>query len=160
MPRPIKWRKVENIPEYRYFIPTNVEDEELEENILKIEELEAVRLRDLEGLEQEECANKMEVSRQTFQRIYNEAKAKIADSLIYGKAIRVSGGNFTQNICTLVCQDCGFKWEKRVEELGEDDTQKKCPQCGSLDSRCEFDENDRFCNRRCRRKKWCCKNSK
>lgn len=159
MPRPIKWRKVENLPEYRYFIPTNVDSEDLEENILKIEELEAIRLRDLQGLEQEECANKMKISRQTFQRVYNEAKAKVADSLVNGKAIKVSGGNFTQNICTLVCRNCGFKWEKRVEELREAD-QRRCPQCGSLDCYCESDENDVFCNRRCRRRKWCCRNGK
>jgi predicted DNA-binding protein (UPF0251 family) len=52
MPRPVKWRKVAFIPGVRHFIPTGVSKCELEKNILKIEELEALRLKDYEGLEQ------------------------------------------------------------------------------------------------------------
>ncbi len=114
MPRPVKWRRIENLPEYEYFVPVNVSNCELKENIIKVEELEAIRLKDLEGLDQETCAKKMEVSRQTFQRIYNEAKMKIADSLVNGKAIRIKGGNYTQNICVFICEKCGTKWENRV----------------------------------------------
>ena len=66
----------------------------LEEVILTVEELEAVRLKDLEGLEQEECADMMKVSRPTFFRIITSARQKIADALVNGKAIRVEGGNY------------------------------------------------------------------
>ena len=98
MSRPPKWRKVEFIPNIQYFVPFDVQTNNIEENILRIEEVEAIRLKDLEGLEQEECAEKMEVSRQTFQRILNIGREKIADSIINGKAIRIEGGNFTRNI--------------------------------------------------------------
>lgn len=80
MARPTKWRKIENIPTITYFIPSDKDVAEVPENILKLEELEAIRLKDLEGLEQGECAEKMEVSRPTFQRILLSAREKIADS--------------------------------------------------------------------------------
>ena len=98
MARPTKWRKIENIPTIPYFIPSETDVAEVPENILKLEELEAIRLKDLVGLEQGECAEKMEVSRPTFQRILLSAREKIADSLINGKTIHVEGGNFTLNI--------------------------------------------------------------
>ena len=53
MARPTKWRKIEHIPAIPYFVPSETDVEELPENILKLEELEAIRLKDLEGLEQE-----------------------------------------------------------------------------------------------------------
>lgn len=144
MPRPVKWRRVELIPEYRYFVPEDIPRCELEENVLKIEELEAIRLKDLEGLDQESCAEKMEVSRQTFQRIYNSAKEKVADSLVNGKAIRVKGGNYTQNICEFVCNDCGYRWKSRVEDIQEPrNGEVKCPQCGSSGFYC--DKETRYC---------------
>ena len=104
MARPTKWRKIENIPSVLNFVPSEKETEG-PKNILKMEELEAIRLKDLEGLEQGECAEKMEVSRPTFQRILISAREKIADSPIHGKAIMVEGGNFTRNICPVKCDE-------------------------------------------------------
>ncbi len=155
MARPMKWRRVEHIPKVKYFIPAGIERRNLEENVLKIEELEAIRLRDLEKLEQEECAKSMKISRQTFQRIYNEAKRKIADSLINGKAIRVEGGHYTQNICKLSCKSCGYIWKERIEEL-EKET-KICPKCGAQDYNCVEEQSTGFCGRRCRRRGQCFK---
>ena len=66
----------------------------LEENSLTVEELEAVRLRDIERLEQNDCAAAMNISRPTFQRVLISARAKIADSLLCGKALRVKGGHY------------------------------------------------------------------
>ena len=54
MARPTKWRKIENVPAIAYFVPSDKEGPEVSENILKLEELEAIRLKDLEGLEQGE----------------------------------------------------------------------------------------------------------
>ncbi|WP_026894784.1 DUF134 domain-containing protein [Clostridiisalibacter paucivorans] len=151
MARPVKWRRVENLPQYKYFKPANIPACELEENVLKVEELEAIRLRDLEALDQESCAEKMKVSRQTFQRIYNDAKKKVADSLINGKAISIKGGNYTRNICVLVCEKCGYQWENRVEDLGKYEQEKSsCPQCGSENTTCHEPKTGRFCGRRCR----------
>lgn len=108
----MKWRKIENVPAVQFFVPAEAGLDAVPENILKIEEIEAIRLKDLEGLEQEECAEKMEVSRPTFQRILISARQKIADSLINGKAIHIEGGNFTRNICPVKCLDCGREWRK------------------------------------------------
>ncbi len=94
MPRPPKWRRVEFLPEITYFKPAGVQLKQLEEIILTVEELEAIRLKDLEGLEQEECAERMGISRPTFCRIINSARSKIADALIKAKAIRIEGGKY------------------------------------------------------------------
>lgn len=67
---------------------------ELEEAILNVDELEAVRLKDLEGLDQEECAKKMDISQPTFHRLVQAARKKVADSIVNGKALRIEGGNF------------------------------------------------------------------
>lgn len=132
MARPIKWRKIEHVPSISYFVPATEGLSELAENVLKFEELEAIRLKDLEGLDQSECAQKMEVSRPTFQRILLSAREKIADSLINGKVIHVEGGNFTQNICPVRCSNCGKEWRDCIENLDAlDDSNYLCPDCGS-----------------------------
>lgn len=150
MSRPVKWRKVSFIPGVRYFLPTGVPQYELEEVVLKIEELEAIRLKDVEGLEQEACADRMEVSRPTFQRILNTARAKVAEALINGKAIRIEGGNFTSNICPVICLSCKNEWEESFEnyrKILEGDY--SCPKCGSKDIVCRFGHGRRFCGGRC-----------
>lgn len=150
--RPTKWRKVEFIPNIQYFAPLEIDPVDLEENILKIEELEAIRLKDLEGLEQEGCAEKMEISRQTFQRVLNTAREKVADSLINGKAIKIEGGNFTRNICPVKCLECGKEWNESYENFekilkGE----YNCPDCNSKRISCARSEKKKFCRRNCRR---------
>lgn len=63
--------------------------QELEEVLLEMDEVEAIRLAHLEGMYQEDAARKMDISRQTFGRIISSAQQKIAQGLIYGKAIRI-----------------------------------------------------------------------
>ncbi len=148
--RPTKWRKVEFIPVVQYFTPCDVAENDLEENVIRIEEIEAIRLKDLEGMEQEECAEKMEVSRQTFQRILNVARAKLADSLINGKAIRIEGGNFTRNICPVKCIDCGKQWSESYENFQKIlNGQFNCPSCDSTRVVCSRKEEKKFCRRNC-----------
>ena len=150
MPRPTKWRRVEFIPGVRYFHPSGIPRAVLEENTLKIEELESLRLKDLEGLEQEECAERMGISRQTFQRIYSAARKTVADSLINGKAIRVEGGNFTRNICPVQCQSCEHEWQESFENFERIlDGSYHCPQCGSADIVCAHGRGRRFCGGHC-----------
>ncbi|HEY8463297.1 MAG TPA: DUF134 domain-containing protein [Bacillota bacterium] len=150
MPRPVKWRKVAFIPGVRYFIPTGIPKCEMAENVLKIEELEALRLKDLEGLEQEECAAKMEVSRQTFQRILITARQKVADALIGGKALRIEGGNFTSNICPVVCQNCHKEWNESYENFQKiRDGAYECPYCSSKEVICQYERGKRFCGGNC-----------
>ena len=94
MPRPPKSRKVSFLPNLTYFKPAGVPLKELEEESLRYEELEAIRLKDLQGLEQEACAKRMGVSRPTFHRIITSARNKLARALVEGKAIRIEGGNY------------------------------------------------------------------
>ena len=94
MVRPRLCRRVRCNPEVIYFKPRGIPLRELEEVILLVDEYEAVRLKDLEGLEQEECAKKMNVSQPTFHRLVLSARKKIADAIINGKAIKIEGGNF------------------------------------------------------------------
>jgi predicted DNA-binding protein (UPF0251 family) len=94
MARPFKCRRISFMPGVTYFKPAGIPMRHLEEVQLTVEELEAIRLKDLEGMEQEEGGEKMNVSRPTFQRILSSARKKIADALLNGKAIRVEGGNY------------------------------------------------------------------
>ena len=95
MPRPRRCRRVGRIPGTNYFKPAGIRMQSLEEVKLSIEEYEAIRLKDLVGLDQEECALNMGISQPTFHRLITEARKKIADALINGKAIKVEGGNYT-----------------------------------------------------------------
>ena len=152
MARPTKWRKIENIPTIPYFIPSDKNLDDIPDNILKLEELEAIRLKDLEGFEQKECAEKMQVSRPTFQRILLSAREKIADSLINGKTIHTEGGNFTRNICPVQCLDCGKEWMESYENLESIKNGKySCPECGSKRVVCRQNCKNKFCRRNC----WC-----
>ena len=93
MARPQCKRTVANIPQCVYFKPRAIPLSLLEEVILTVDECEAIRLADLEGMYQEEAANKMNTSRQTFGRIVDAAHKRVADALINGKALRIDGGN-------------------------------------------------------------------
>ena len=97
MPRKTKCRRIEFLPDVNYFKPAGIPLKFLEEVSLSFEEVEAIRLRDMEGLEQEDAAGRMNISRQTFQRILSAARQKLADALLSGKAIRIGGGNFEVN---------------------------------------------------------------
>jgi predicted DNA-binding protein (UPF0251 family) len=99
----------------------------LEEVRLGLDELEAVRMADLEGLYHEEASERMGISRQTFGNIVESARKKIADALVNGKALVVEGGRVTVMAREFTCLACAYIWpipfgEKRPE---------KCPSCGS-----------------------------
>ncbi|MBN1367377.1 MAG: DUF134 domain-containing protein [Dehalococcoidales bacterium] len=110
------WRKVSSLPLVTYFKPAGIRMDELEEVKLLIEEAEAIRLKDLEGLEQEECAQQMNISRSTFSRLLDSARHKIADALLTGKAIRIEGGNFEMAIRRFRCLE-GHEWEVPFETM-------------------------------------------
>jgi predicted DNA-binding protein (UPF0251 family) len=110
MSRPPKFRRVEYLPNITYFKPSGAPLRELDEVRLSVEEAEAIRLKDLEGLEQEEGAKKMNVSRPTFQRVLASARHKLADVLLNGKAIRIEGGNFEMTRRRFRCHR-GHEWE-------------------------------------------------
>jgi len=85
---------------------------QLAEVVLTIDELEALRLADLEGMYQEDAAAKMKVSRQTFGRIITAARKKVAEVLVQGKALRIEGGEFHAPVVRIFqCKDCGWNWQ-------------------------------------------------
>ena len=121
------WRRVDSMPEITYFKPAGVPLAHLQEVHLPVEEAEAIRLKDLEALEQEECAQKMKVSRTTFARVLGSARQKIADALLNGKAIRIEGGNFEMAKRHFRCLN-GHEWEIPFETLINEPPQF-CPTC-------------------------------
>ena len=152
MPRPVKWRRVEFIPRNRYFTPSSDTEEIPGEIVLQIEEVEALRLKDLEGLEQEACAERMEVSRQTFQRVLNSAREKVADAIIHGKAIRIAGGNYTRHICQIRCPECGRDWKESFEKYEEGPQgEYRCSYCGAGGVQCQSPPGRGFCRKNCHR---------
>ena len=148
MPRPTKLRIIGHIPESRYFMPVGIPKCRLDQVNLKLEELEAMRLKDIENLSQEECAERMKVSRQTFQLIIDEARRKVATALTMGKAVSIEGGTYTFNICRYRCESC----ENEFDEAYEKDAHI-CPQCGSKAVQCI--DSGGFCSKRCQKKPWC-----
>ena len=97
MSRPCKCRRICFVPGVTYFKPAGIPMRVLEENCLSLEEIEAIRLRDMEHLEQIKAAEAMNISRPTFQRVLSSARRKVADSLLSGKALRIEGGNYELN---------------------------------------------------------------
>lgn len=127
MPRPPKTRWVEDLPNVSLFKPAGIPMRQLGQVTLTIEEFEAIRLKDLEGLEQEECAQRMQISRPTFQRILVMAHQKIAEALVEGKAIRIEGGNYQVAKRRFRCASCGYEFE---EPFGTGrGCDMECPQC-------------------------------
>jgi predicted DNA-binding protein (UPF0251 family) len=94
MPRPRKRRFVADHPRADYFKPRGVPLNATEEVILPVEGLEALRLADVEGLEQQEAAQHMGVSRPTFSRILAHARGVVSRALVKGWALRIEGGDY------------------------------------------------------------------
>jgi len=93
-PRPRIPRRVWIEPNVTYFKPAGAMMARLETVIVAVDEFEAVRLKDHEGLDQTKAAKKMKISQPTFQRLLLSARKKIADALVNGKAIRIEGGHY------------------------------------------------------------------
>ena len=92
MPRPLRCRRIERLPVYRSFSP---DDTAATENVLMtVDEFEALRLLDKEGLTQEACASRMNIARTTVTAIYDSARKKVADALVNGKRLLITGGHF------------------------------------------------------------------
>lgn len=92
MVRPLKPRCIGAEPNAFFYKPRGVPLRDLEQVTLTLDEVEALRLKNLEELEQTEAAKKMGVSQSTFQRILVSANRKTADALLNGKAIKIEGG--------------------------------------------------------------------
>jgi len=109
MPRPRKWRKVCCLPASNVYGPLNTGIKEDSLIVMSVDEYETIRLIDLQGFTQEECAEQMHIARTTVQRIYNDARQKLADSLVNEKILRIEGGDY--QLCdglekTCACGGC------------------------------------------------------
>jgi len=129
MARIPKWRRVAFIPEITYFKPAGIPLRILEEVRLSVEEAEAIRLKDLEGFEQEECAQRMNISRPTFHRVLGSARSKLADALLGGKAIRIEGGNFEMAMRRFRCLN-EHEWDVPFEAMITTPP-RFCPTCNT-----------------------------
>ncbi len=90
MPRPVRCRRIERLPVFRSFSP---DDADTRESVrMTVDEFEALRLLDDEGLTQEACASRMHVARTTVTAIYDSARRKVADALVRGKRLLIAGG--------------------------------------------------------------------
>ncbi len=121
----MRWRKRRRIKfraKINYFYP---DKSKKGVTILTEEELEAIRLKDLEGLDQISASEKMGISQPTFHRILTSARKKIADAFINGKVIRIEKNIYPEVFC--VCINCGYKIKK---ESGIRCAEIKCPKCG------------------------------
>jgi len=131
MPRPLKYRFVEGHPPSDYFKPRGVPLASLEVAVLTLDEFEALRLADYEGLYQEPAAEKMKVSRQTFGKIVESARKKVADALVNSKAIRIEGGVYrTSRWERLFCPACDHQWPAAPDSAGGA-RPENCPRCGA-----------------------------
>ena len=124
MARPEKKRKINCSPASYYFKPIGIPMNKLEELSLAPDELEAIKLADLDLLFQEEAAEKMNISRATFGRIIIRAHRKLAEAIINGKAIRISD-NLPLSLkekSKQFCEECGRKSRQNLQN-------NKCSKC-------------------------------
>jgi predicted DNA-binding protein (UPF0251 family) len=129
IPRRRKKCWVEFLPPVTYYKPAGVPLRELDEVVLTVEEFEALRLKDMDGLEQVQCAERMGIARTTFQRILYAARYKVTEALVKGKAIRIEGGEYVLPTERLFwCAACGSEFEVPSSTNGE--IEVCCPSCG------------------------------
>lgn len=120
MARIVKCRRVCCEPKALRFTPEYGTDAFV---TLSVEELESIRLCDLESMEQDKAAEVMEISRGTFQRIIYSARAKVAEALCCGKGIFINGGNYeiAENGCSgdAGCSRCRFREQNTNQQRGD-----------------------------------------
>jgi len=125
MTRPCKCRRISGQPRSFLFKPCGVPFRELHETRLTLDELEAIRLADLQDLYQEEAAQRMGVSRQTFGNIIRSAHGKIADALVNAKSLKIAGGVVQLDAQRYRCGRCRTHWATSSDQ----DKVITCPKC-------------------------------
>jgi predicted DNA-binding protein (UPF0251 family) len=125
--RPPLERSVARLPRASLYKPAGIPTRELDQVGLTVDEVEALRLADLDGLSHEQAAESLGVSRQTVGRVLESARRKVADALVNGKALVIDGGSY-QVSGVRCCEACGARWEGGASEAAEDHA---CPACGS-----------------------------
>ncbi len=116
MARPKRCRRIASLPNVAYFKPADVPSRALHTVALTVDEFEALRLADYAGLYHEQAAKRMDVSRQTFGRIVESGRKKVARALVEGLALRIEGGDVElTDVRALTCADCGHFVEATPE---------------------------------------------
>jgi predicted DNA-binding protein (UPF0251 family) len=123
---PYRKRRVSEPPQFSRFKPAGVPSRKLKSVILSVDEYEAIRLTDYLHLEHLAASEKMAISRPTFTRLIETARHKLAQALIDGKELIITGGNIDFERTLHKCEECGDTHRTPLsKELME------CPQCGS-----------------------------
>ncbi len=110
MPRPRKQKLICSLPSCSTFAPCPSSNRnEGEAVVMSLEEYETIRLIDLNNMDQAQCAEEMGVARSTVQRLYMDARRKIAGCIVEGRKLKISGGDYT--LCAkredpAKCQNC------------------------------------------------------
>jgi len=131
MPRQRCCGLIDDFPVCKKFYPYPLTEKN--DVVIHLEEIEAIRLKDIVGLEQAECAKAMGLSRPTFQRILHSARVKVANALIEGRTIIIEGGNYTVKKRVFECVDCGQVWEVEPCTVGgKHGYEIACPKCNSM----------------------------
>lgn len=146
MPRPCKLRKIGCNPQVISFRPCGEPAETIENIALTLDELEAIRLADYEGLYQEQAAQKMQISRQTFGNIIASAHSKIADFLINTKQLSIGGGTVEIDGCKLISVSCDHNLPDQPGMEHSDE----CPKCKNNNLKC-VNESNKATNSKCGR---------
>jgi predicted DNA-binding protein (UPF0251 family) len=153
--RPRCPRRIETEPLVTYFKPRGVPLNDLDVVLLSLEELEVVRLSDLVGLDQEEAAKRMGISRRAVWEDLKNARRKIAEALVKGKAIEIKGGDYTVVMRSVYrCHGCQAVWE--LSSVTSEQVQ--CPFCSGRDFHVCADERERdglktCCQGQCRKER-------
>jgi predicted DNA-binding protein (UPF0251 family) len=128
---------INTIPLFVYYVPHGVSEDKLEEITLTIEELESLNLKDKQGLDQNDSAQKMGISRGTFQRLLKTARKKLITALLEGKSIKFEGGNYIpdHHIEPIKCLEGTYHYRISRKDLEDKDQEYKisdikCPSCG------------------------------
>jgi predicted DNA-binding protein (UPF0251 family) len=110
---------------------------------LGIEEVEAIRLKDMKGYDQQACAKEMGLTRPTFQRVLASARKKVATALVEGRTILIEGGNYIMKNRVFECLDCGETWKAEpCSANGERGYEIPCPKCGSM-NKAKIDDGEK-----------------
>jgi len=135
--RPVIDKIVNTLPLYIYYKPHGVSLEKLKEETLNLEEIEALNLKDHQDLDQKTAAEKMGISRSTFQRLLKAARKKMIRAIIEGKAIKFEGGNYIQDeeIKKTKCLRGIYHFRIKKNDIKEKNQEHKisnikCPECG------------------------------
>ncbi len=112
MPRPRKCRRVCTMPQRQSFGPLDGAENDTPPILLSVDEFECIRLIDLAGMTQEECARQMGVARTTAQAIYAGAREKLADCIVNGKRMHIEGGDYVLYGSASAC-GCGCCHQRR-----------------------------------------------